>query len=111
MVALCAAPAAGDAVEMGNAQHGQTLARQICASCHAVEPKEEFSPDLRAPTFDEIANNPGTTETALSAFFRGSHRSMPNFILKPDEISNITAYILSLKTSRFGSPPSALGGQ
>ena len=36
------------------------------------------------------------TATALSVALRTVHRDMPAFILKPDEINDLTAYILSL---------------
>jgi mono/diheme cytochrome c family protein len=96
-MALCAAPAGAGAVETGSAQQGQALARDVCSECHAVENDEEFSPMFPAPTFVEIANSEGMTATALSVALRTPHREMPDLILKSDQISNLTAYILSLK--------------
>ena len=96
MAALCAAPATASAQETGSAQQGLALAREVCASCHAVERGQAFSPNSNAPTFDEVAGTPGMTETALSVALRTSHREMPNLILKSDEIADISAYILSL---------------
>ena len=37
---------------------------------------------------------------ALYAFLRTSHRTMPNLILKSDDITNVVAYLLSLEDSR-----------
>ena len=97
LLALCTVPMGAGAQEVGSAKEGLALARGRCASCHAVEREQTVSPNLVAPTFKEIAGTPGMTATALSAALQTSHHSMPNLILKPDEIDNITAYILSLK--------------
>ena len=40
---------------------------------------------------------PSTTELSLKVFLRSSHKSMPNFILQPEETDDIVAYILSLR--------------
>ena len=73
---------------------GRSLAIQWCTGCHAVEPK---TVGLFAADFAEIAKLPSTTALSLKVFFRTSHRSMPNFILQPNEANDIAAYILSLK--------------
>ncbi|MEZ5832060.1 MAG: c-type cytochrome [Dongiaceae bacterium] len=94
---LCTAAIGARAVETGSAQEGHTMAKQVCSKCHAVESGDAYSPNLLAPTFDEIAGTPGMTETALFAALRTSHKEMPNLILSSDEIANLSAYILSLK--------------
>ena len=73
---------------------GRSLAIQWCTGCHAVEPK---TVGLFAADFAEIAKLPSTTALSLKVFLRTSHRSMPNFILQPNEANDIAAYILSLK--------------
>jgi mono/diheme cytochrome c family protein len=97
VLALCAAPTGLSAQETGSVQEGQRMAREVCASCHAVENDDAFSPVFPAPTFVKVANTPGMTATALSVVLRTPHRTMPDLILKSDELSNITAYILSLR--------------
>jgi cytochrome c len=82
---------------LGDRAQGRNLARQVCAECHAVGASPGVSPNPNAPPFELIANLPGMTSIALTAALRTSHREMPNVILKPDELSNIIAYILSLK--------------
>jgi mono/diheme cytochrome c family protein len=94
--AVCAAAAGAHAVELGSIAEGQDLARAACARCHAVERDDAFSPAFPAPPFRDVAETPGMTATALSVALRTPHRDMPDFILKPDEIDNLTAYILSL---------------
>ena len=39
----------------------------------------------------------GVTATALKVFLTSSHPKMPNLILTPEEIADVTAYILSLR--------------
>jgi hypothetical protein len=40
------------------------------------------------------------TATAIRVFLTTSHPKMPNLILTPAEIANVTAYILSLRDQR-----------
>jgi mono/diheme cytochrome c family protein len=96
-MALTAIPASLSAQGVGDPQQGSTFARRVCAPCHAVEPAQSSSPNPQAPTFDAIAQAPSTTEMALYAFLRTPHPTMPNFILKADDTSNVVAYLLSLK--------------
>jgi mono/diheme cytochrome c family protein len=96
LAALCATASGVRAVETGSMPQGHDLARAACSECHAVENDDAFSPMFPAPTFRHVAQTPGMTATALSVALRTLHRDMPDFILKPDEIDDLTAYILSL---------------
>jgi mono/diheme cytochrome c family protein len=75
---------------------GQAYAEQVCAACHAVLANENMSPLPQAPTFQSVADTPGMTEVALTVWLQSSHPTMPNIILKPDELRNVVAYIRSL---------------
>lgn len=92
--AALALPAAADAQDL---KHGQDLARRVCATCHAVENNKADSPNPKAPPFRTVANTPGMTETALTAFLTTPHRGMPDLILSGGEIADVSAYILSMK--------------
>jgi mono/diheme cytochrome c family protein len=85
------------AQEQGDARNGLAVARHTCAACHAVEPGRLPSPQPNAPDFRAIAAVPGMSAAALRSSLHSSHRSMPNLILAPDELSDVVAYILSLK--------------
>ena len=89
------------AQEVGNPDQGLRTARALCAECHLVEklPGEQ-SPNLIAPTFEHMANTPGMNSTALTAALRTSHESMPNIIIKGSDLSDVIAYILSLRSRR-----------
>ena len=100
IVALCLAAATAQAQAIGNPSHGLRLAKSQCSECHLVEKKHGRSPTVTAPTFDHIANVSGMTSAALTAALRTSHRTMPNLIIKGRDMSDLVAYILSLKTSR-----------
>lgn len=77
---------------------GARLARETCASCHAVSADTAAqSPDPKAPRFVDVAKMPSTTELSLKVFLRSSHKNMPNFILSPEETDGVAAYILGLK--------------
>ncbi|HXY59051.1 MAG TPA: c-type cytochrome [Methylocystis sp.] len=77
---------------------GEHIAKGQCVACHQVAP-DIGARDLnsKAPSFVDVANMPSTTELSIKVFLRSSHRSMPNFILSPEEVDAIAAYILSLK--------------
>ena len=79
---------------------GRSFAREACKACHAVEPSRLPRRFEIGPAFRDIANAPGMTTTALTAFLTTSHPKMPNLILTPKEIADVTAYILSLRHHR-----------
>jgi len=85
----------------GDVAAGRIFARDICKSCHVVEPTNA-SPRIVVigPDFQEIANIKGMTATALRVFLTTSHPKMPNLILTPEQLSDVTAYILSLRENR-----------
>ena len=69
----------------GDIMAGHAFAREACRACHKVG---------RQPS------TPGMTATAIRVFLTTSHPKMPNLILTPAEIANVTAYILSLRDQR-----------
>jgi cytochrome c len=75
---------------------GRALSQRWCSNCHAIATDEgSHNPD--APSFVDVAAEPSTTEYALRVFLRTPHPTMPNFVLKPDDIEDIASYIISLK--------------
>ena len=85
----------------GDVAAGRTFAREACNSCHVVEPTYA-SPRVVVigPNFQDIANTKGMTATALRVFLTTSHPKMPNLILAPEQLSDVIAYILSLREGR-----------
>jgi len=94
---LAAATGRLQAQEEGDLRKGRVLARDVCAACHAID-KGRPSPNADAPTFEAIASSPGMSGRALAVALRRAHRTMPNFVIEGDELTNIITYILSLKS-------------
>ncbi len=94
-VLLAAVPAL--AQQRGDRERGLAYAEANCAECHDVRRGDFDSPTPDAPPFQDIANAEGMTEIALYAFFRTSHASMPNLVVPPDDIADLTAYLLSIR--------------
>ena len=84
---LASSPAHAQRIDL--AKRGLILAKHACAECHSVEKGSLSSPNPAAPCFEDIANTPGMTATAISAALHTSHRTMPNVILHGDDLNNI----------------------
>lgn len=97
-LAACATPEESGERELARqAARGQAYAIQNCASCHAIEAYEEASPNADAPAFAEAARLPGMNRRALDVWLHTSHPSMPNFIIPPAQIEELSAYISTLE--------------
>ncbi|MFA5899270.1 MAG: cytochrome c [Hyphomicrobium sp.] len=90
---------AAGAVETGDKEKGHAYAQQVCAECHAVE-KDENLLFADVPSFEQVANSEGMSPRALGVWLHTSHPNMPDFIIPPDDIDNVVAYIMSLRTPR-----------
>jgi mono/diheme cytochrome c family protein len=72
---------------------GRHLAETVCSACHQISAAPPPGKNSDAPSFVDISRLP---ELSIKVFLRTSHPTMPNFILSPEEIDSVTAYILSL---------------
>ncbi len=88
---------------------GRAIAVETCSRCHAVLRGQGVDPDpnplpfteIGKPLpFEDIANTPGITATALYAWLTSSHPTMPNIVIEDDELKSLVAYIMSLRRSR-----------
>jgi mono/diheme cytochrome c family protein len=86
--------------EAQDPQEGTKWATNVCGECHAIARSEPRSPNVRAPTFAELANTPGMTAAALNVALTTPHAGMPMFVLTLEQRRDISAYILSLKANR-----------
>ena len=96
MAALILSATASAAAAAGNAAAGKALAESSCASCHLVSP-EQKSATTEAPPFTTIAKRPLEEIEELDAFLAAPHPPMPPVSLTRQQISDILAYIVSLK--------------
>jgi mono/diheme cytochrome c family protein len=90
LMTLVAAGARGQE-DVGDPKAGFVVANEICASCHAITREQGMLPVLEGPRFDDVADTPGMTATALFVWMRTSHPTMPNMILKPEDLRNVVA--------------------
>lgn len=96
---LLALPGGAKTAELGNVEAGHEYAKQVCAECHEVERGETVSLYLDVPSFQTVADTPGMTDRALAVWLQTSHPNMPDFILRQDDMDNVIAYIMSLKSA------------
>ena len=100
-----AAPVA--AAHDANAGRGLAFARTHCARCHMVAPRggtagagrSSPSPMREAPPFRELAGRIPIDDLAdfLVEGIAFRHPAMPEFRLDPDDASDLTAYLESLR--------------
>jgi mono/diheme cytochrome c family protein len=81
----------------GDASLGQSLAREVCSECHAVEPGVFQSPNPDASAFQVLANTPGMNAMTIRVWLQSPHRTMPLLVLDGAEIEGVSAYIMSLE--------------
>ena len=79
-----------------NPDHGLTLARRWCASCHVVTSGQRGA-TTEAPPFASIAKGPDFDASKLAFFLLEPHPKMPNMQLSRAEASDLAAYISTLK--------------
>ena len=84
--------------EIGDTELGRQYAEEVCSACHAVHALQIDSPVEQATPFQVVADASGITANALTAWLQTSHPTMPNIILSDEDMRNVIAYILSLKT-------------
>jgi mono/diheme cytochrome c family protein len=77
-------------------EKGQQLARQWCANCHAVDSKSDGTVQQGPPTFLAIAHG-GMSTDQLTGFLSHPHGAMPDLSLTRVEISDVIAYIETLR--------------
>jgi len=96
-----------EAEAAGNVNRGRMLAQMNCAGCHAVG-RSGRSPYAPAPPFRTLHEKydvAGIAE-ALAEGIVVAHegpRQMPRFVLEPDQIDDLIAYLKSLETPLPGS--------
>jgi mono/diheme cytochrome c family protein len=76
---------------------GKGLAERLCTNCHLVgsATQEQANPDV--PSFPEIANLQGQTAGGIVARIILPKHPMPQIPLTKSELSDLAAYIMSLR--------------
>lgn len=84
-----------------NVKAGRQVAEKLCVGCHIVTPdppNTTVSADI--PAFQTIANRTGQTVDTVVGAILIPHPPMPNTNLSREEVNNVAAYIMSLKSRR-----------
>jgi mono/diheme cytochrome c family protein len=98
--------AAQGQLSAGSYANGRAYALDQCASCHNVEANESPSNgSIQGPSFNDVANAPGTSAASLRDSLTVRHPRSANFLprlmpipaLTPTALADVTAYILSLR--------------
>jgi mono/diheme cytochrome c family protein len=95
MLVLLATTVGGMAANAADADHGQTLARRWCATCHVVAANQQ-RPTGEAPPFAVIAKRTDFNATRLTNFLLDPHPKMPNMSLTRTEAADLAADIATL---------------
>ena len=95
------ATGANQAPYEGNASMGMLIARDSCASCHAVSLGGE-SPNDHAPEFREVINRPGMSAESLTAWLNEAHNypTEMGVHLEPHQVDSLVAYMLRLRSEQ-----------
>ncbi|MBS0562134.1 MAG: hypothetical protein JSR21_18975 [Proteobacteria bacterium] len=75
---------------------GRTMAKRDCSQCHNITPGGGGS-WTSAPSFQSIADRPGQTAAAISAYLQKRHVQMLRDNRPKPEADAIAAYIASLR--------------
>lgn len=97
LIALAGQASAGP-TSKPDPETGKALAERLCTNCHLVgsDRQEHANPDV--PSFPEIANLPAQTAGAIEARIMLPKHPMPQIPLTKAELSDLAAYILSLRS-------------
>jgi mono/diheme cytochrome c family protein len=83
--------------------HGKELAQRLCSNCHLVDnQQQQINADV--PSFNEIANQEGQTAGTIIAHIVLPKHPMPTIPLTRGELTDIAAYILSMRKSEELNP-------
>jgi mono/diheme cytochrome c family protein len=96
---------------IGSSANGRAYALDHCASCHNVEAHQTFTTgNIQGPSFDHIANAPGTTAASLRDSLSVRHQRPANLLprlmpiphLSATALADMVSYILSLRSQNGG---------
>src|SRR5438067_13490476 len=93
---LVATVIASFAAQAADANHGQTLARRWCATCHVVAANQQ-RPTGEALPFPSIAKRADVDATRRTNFLLDPHPKMANMSLTRTEAADLVDYIAMLE--------------
>ena len=99
--ALAAGPAS---TPKPDPEQGRSVAARLCAGCHLIEQTSAGALPADVPSFLAIANKDGQTMEAIAGRIVIPHPPMPAIALSREEIRNVVAYIMTLRTADTETP-------
>jgi mono/diheme cytochrome c family protein len=78
---------------------GQELAAHLCSLCHDVTRDQSDSTENQVPSFVTIASKPHQSAVSLAEAIIFPHPDMPRTSFTTKDLSDIIAYIMSLKAT------------
>ena len=97
LVAATPALAGAPATNAPDPINGQELASRLCSNCHLVGSGQQEQANADIPSFHEIANKQGQTAGMIMAHIMLPKHPMPVIPLTKKELSDVAAYILTLR--------------
>jgi len=88
---------AGPVTTKPDSAHGKDLAVSLCSNCHLVGAIQQEHANVDIPSFHEIANEAMQTEGSIMAHIVLPKHPMPTIPLTTSEITDLAAYIMSLR--------------
>jgi len=76
---------------------GRALADRVCTNCHLVSDQQNNAV-ADVPTFQEIADKPDQTEARIMARIAIPKHPMPVIPITKEELEDVAAYIMSLRS-------------
>jgi mono/diheme cytochrome c family protein len=100
LIASLAAATLSAYAQDGDIAAGHSFARSACSACHVVDAEQQRPPRriVIGTDFRRAANTGGMTATALRVFLTTSHPNVPNPIVTSEQMADVIAYILSLRS-------------
>lgn len=85
-------------------EKGRSVAERLCAGCHLIEQTSAGTLPADVPSFAAIANKDGQSMEAVAGRIVIPHPPMPAIALSREEIRNVVAYIMTLRTADTDTP-------
>ncbi|MGE0025217.1 MAG: cytochrome c [Hyphomicrobium sp.] len=101
-MACTSAAIAGAMTPRPDPEKGRQLAERVCVECHIVSSRAESPVAADVPSFPAIAAKPDQSMEAIAGRIVIPHPPMPAIALTREEIVNVTAYIMSLRSGGAG---------
>ena len=99
-----ASPLLGQSAEQSSAQAGYRISQRLCVGCHVIDHDAPNPVPAGIATFCGIADRFGQTGQKIMDALISPQHPMPDMQLSIEEISDIIAYMETLRTDHSAPP-------